>query len=156
MVTNFMLIAQKIPLIHGSHNNWIIINFLDDVTDEEDYENINWTILDGDGINISLIIMEGNYGAIDADGYKFHGYYNIKYSSSPFILQAGLSVDGQVISSGEMVCEGTYFSINIKFHCSFSQNNKSNNKILSLRSIINGNVNLICYDSKGGVPSYLG
>ena len=66
-------------------------------------------------MNMSLIIMEGNYGDIDADDSTYHGYYIIKFSSSPFILQGYLSVDDQVIYSGEMVCKRTYFSNQYKF-----------------------------------------
>ena len=60
-------------------------------------------------MNMSLIIMEGKYGAIDNDDSSCHDYYIIKFSSSPNIFLADLSIDGQVISSGDMVCEGTYF-----------------------------------------------
>ena len=64
-----------------------------------------------------LIIMEGNYGAIDAYGSSCRGYYTIKISSSPYTLQAELSIDGQVISSVEMLFEGTYFfPINMNYH----------------------------------------
>ena len=58
---------------------------------------------------MSLINTERNYGAIDADEYTCHGYYIIKFSSYTYTLQYDLSIDGQVIYSGEMVCEGTYF-----------------------------------------------
>ena len=55
-------------------------------------------------------------------------------------------IDGQVISSGEMVCEGTYLSpININYHYYVLQKTKSINTIFSLRTIINGYVNVICY-----------
>ena len=60
-------------------------------------------------LNISWIIMEVKYGAIGDDYYTCHGYYIINFSSSQYILQSDLNSDGQVISSGEMVCEGTYF-----------------------------------------------
>ena len=61
-----------------------------------------------------LIITERNYGDIDVDNSTYHSYYIIKISSSPYTLQADLSIDGQDISSGEMVHEGAYlFSINI-------------------------------------------
>ena len=43
--------------------------------------------------------MEGKYGAIDTDDYSCHGYCIINFSSSPYNLQAELSIDGQVISS---------------------------------------------------------
>ena len=64
-------------------------------------------------MNRSLVIMEGNYGAIYADDYSCNGYYIIKISSYPYTLQAEMSIDGKFISSGEMVFEGTYlFPIN--------------------------------------------
>ena len=82
---------------------------MDDGTDEEDYEHINRTILDGNFMNMSLIIMEGCYGAIDADNSSCNGDYIIRFSSYPYTLQADLSIDGKFISSGEMVCEGNHF-----------------------------------------------
>ena len=61
--------------------------------------------------------MEGKYGAIDTDDYSCHGYYIINFSSSPYKFQSDFSIDGQVISSGKMLCEGTYFfPININSH----------------------------------------
>ena len=54
-----------------------------------------------------MIIIEINYVAIDADNYTCHGYYIIIFSSSTYTLQCDLNVDVQVISSGEMTCEGT-------------------------------------------------
>ena len=59
-------------------------------------------------MNMSLIIMEGKYGAFDTYNSSCHGYYIIKLSSYPYTLQADLSIDGQVISSGKIVCEGNY------------------------------------------------
>ena len=58
-------------------------------------------------MNMYLIINVGKYGAIDSYDSTFHGYYIIKNSASPYNLQADLSMDGQVISYGEMVCKGT-------------------------------------------------
>ena len=82
-------------------------------------------------MNMSLIIMEGKYGAIHSDDSSRHGYYIIKFSSFPYNLQADLSIDGHVISSGEMVREGTYlFSMNINSHYYVLQKNKSINTII--------------------------
>ena len=39
-------------LIIGSPNNWIILNFIDDGTDNVDYKCVNQTILDGNVMNI--------------------------------------------------------------------------------------------------------
>ena len=105
-------------------------------------------------MNISLVIIEGSYSAIDADDSTYHGYYIIRFSLYPYNLQADLNIDGQVISSSEMLCEENYyFPINIHFHYSVSPKNKSNNTIVSLRKEIIGNMNVICYDSYDVVPS---
>ena len=64
-------------MIIGSHNNYIILTFIDDGTDEVDNKNMNRTILDGNVVNMSLIIIEGNDGAINADDSKCIVYYNI-------------------------------------------------------------------------------
>ena len=58
-------------------------------------------------MNMDLIITEVKYGAIDTDDSSRHGNYIIKFSSYPYILQVYLSIDGQVISSGEVICEVT-------------------------------------------------
>ena len=98
-------------------------------------------------MNIYLIINEVNYGDIDASDYACHSYYIITFSSSTYTLQAELNIDGQVISSGKMVCEGTYyFPIKINSRGYVSPKHKSNNMIASLRKIINSNVNLKFYD----------
>ena len=129
---------------------------LDDETDEENYEHINRNILDGNVMNMSVIITEWKYGDVDADYSSYHGYYIIKILLSTYTLQVELSIDGQVISSGEMVCGGTYFfPININYHYYYLQITISINTLVSLRTIINGNVNLICYYSKDFIPLFL-
>ena len=60
-------------------------------------------------MNVSLTNMEGNCGAINADDYTWHGCYIIIFYSYIYSFQANLSIDGQVIFSVEMVCEGTHF-----------------------------------------------
>ena len=81
-------------------------------------------------------------------------YYQI--FSYPYTLQTDLSINGQVISSNEMLCERTYFFlININFHDYVLLKKNSINTIIYLRITINGNVNVICYDSKDVLPSCL-
>ena len=132
------------------------MHFVDYGTYEEDCEHINRNILDGNVMNMSLIIMEENYGAIYDDDSSCHGYYNIKISSSPYTLQSDLRIYVQIISSGEMVWEGTYFfPININSHHYVLQKTKYINIIVSLRTIINDNVNVICHDSEDFFLPYL-
>ena len=77
---------------------------IDDGRYNVDYERINRTLLDGTFMNTYLIVVEGNYNSIYDDDYICHSYYIIIFSSYPYTLQVDLSIDGQVISSGEMVC----------------------------------------------------
>ena len=105
---------------------------------------------------MSFIISEVKYGAIDTDDSSCNGYYIINFYSSPYILQAYLSIYGRVIPSGEIICEGTYFfTININYHYDVIQKTKFNNTMVSFRTIINGNVKLICHDSKNFVQQCL-
>ena len=93
---------------------------------------MNRTIVDGNVMKMYLIITKVNYGAIDADNYSCWGYHIIKISSSLDTLQSGLNIDGQFISSDEMVCEENYyFPVNINPCYYFSPENKSNNTIVS-------------------------
>ena len=55
------------------HNNCIIMNVFDDETYEKGYEHINLTIIDGNVMNMYLIIMEGKYGVIDYYDSTCHG-----------------------------------------------------------------------------------
>ena len=78
---------------------------------------MNRTIIDINVLNMSLIIMVWKCGAIDVNDYFCHGYYTIKFSSSPYTLQAYLIIDGQVLYSSESLCEGTHlFPININYY----------------------------------------
>ena len=80
-------------------------------------------------MNITLIIFEGSYGAIDSDDSTCHGYYIIIFSSYPYKLKADYNIGVHVICSGEMVCKGNYyFSININSIYIFSpKQNKQQN-----------------------------
>ena len=75
-------------------------------------------------MNMYLIITEGNYGSIYDDDYTCHSYYIIIFYSPPYIFQSDLITDGQAISSGKMLCGGTYiFSIIINSHYYVLQKN---------------------------------
>ena len=103
-------------------------------------------------MTMSLMIIEVNYSTIDDDYSTCRGYYIIILSSSQYTLRSDLNIDGQVIYSGEMVCEGNYyFPINTNFHCYFSPKNKPNHTIIYVRTIINGIFKVICYDLNGVV-----
>ena len=75
---------------------------------------------------------------------------------SSYTLQVDLITDGKVISSGEIVCEGTsFFPININYRYYVLQGTKYINTIAYLRTTINWNFNRIFYYSKDIVPTCL-
>ena len=82
------------------HNNFIITDFIDNRTDYVEYEHIHITILFVSVYNTSLVISEGNFGSIDAEDMSCNGYYTIKFSSYPYILQEISTVYGRVINYG--------------------------------------------------------
>ena len=87
----------KYSQIIGCCNNCIIIKNIYG-TDEEYCKQINRTIIYDNLMNTYLTIMEGNCGAINAEYSLCHGYYILKFTSYPYILQSDLIIDGQVIS----------------------------------------------------------
>ena len=106
---------------------------------------------------MSLIIMDVKYGTIDTDDSSCHGYYIIKFSLSLYTLISDLSIDGQVIYSGEMVCDrASFFPININCCYYVLQKTKSINTNFPLRKIINGSVSIIFYYFKDFIPPCLG
>ena len=56
----------KYSHILGIYNNWIIMNFINDGTDNIEYEHINLSIINGIISNISLLIYKGKFSSIDA------------------------------------------------------------------------------------------
>ena len=136
--------------IIGWHKNCIITNSLYNGTYKCIYKHINRTIFDGTLLYMSLIVVEVKYGEIDTHDSSYHGYFIINSSSYTYTLQTDLSIYGHIISYREMVFEGTYlFPVKNNF---FLQRNKSINMIFYSRSIINGNVNVIFYNSKNILP----
>ena len=74
---------------------------------------------------------------------------------SHYTLQIDLNIDVQVISSDEMVCKGNYFpprTINFQYY--YYLTNAKNNNIVSLKEIINRNVNVRCYNYIDAVSSH--
>ena len=73
-------------------NKWVITDLNDDGIDNVDYEHINITTFHGNFTNMLLVIPKGNYGAIDDEYTSFHGYYIIRFTLTPYILQQDLNI----------------------------------------------------------------
>ena len=76
------------------------MNFIDDGPDNVDYEFKYRTIIDGNVMNVSLIILKGDYCAVDAGDTSLQSYYIIIFTLDPYTLQEELNIDGQSIYFG--------------------------------------------------------
>ena len=135
----------KYSQIHGCHNNWILINFLDDGIDEEYYENINWTNIHGNVMNKSLIIIEVNmvhlimmilYVLVIISSNFLHSHIHYKQT---WVLMDKLFHQEKLYVK-EMISFQSILVLIIMFH------KKIFNITFYLKTIINGNENILfCY-----------
>ena len=61
------------------------------------------------------LVQSGMYGAINIDDTTTNGFYVIQYLSEAYTLQNNTTIDGQVISDGELVVKAKYI-------CSMQEN----------------------------------
>ena len=95
----------------GYHNDQVIVNFIYYGTYYVEYEHKNITIIDGNVTKMLLVIYKGEFSDIDSEDTLYHRYYIIRFTSNKYTLKEDFNIDGEVISSSEIVCEyeGTYF-----------------------------------------------
>jgi hypothetical protein len=95
----------------GGYNDWIIMQFkLGGNTTEDDLQDIHRTILSSIASNIAATITERSYGAVNTIDPNTQGFYIVKFMSTPYSLQQDMNVNGDCISSGELVCDAEYLS----------------------------------------------
>ena len=79
-------------------------------TTSDDLEDIHQTILTSVASNIAATITANSYGAMNADDPKTDGFYIIQFTSPPYTLQNDIEVNGDKITSGNLVCDAEYLS----------------------------------------------
>ena len=57
---------------------------------------------------MASLVQSGMYGAINTDDNTSNGLYVIQFSSDSYTLQNNTTIDGQVISAGELVVKAQY------------------------------------------------
>ena len=92
----------------GSYNNWNIIELTPKSTPFEAFYEIYKVILDGISENISSLVKSSIYGAIKIDDTTSNGLYVIKFLSEACTLQNNTTIDGEVISAGELFVKSQY------------------------------------------------
>ena len=61
---------------------------------------------------MASLFQLGMYGAINTDYTTTNGFYVIQFLSDAYTLQSNATIDGQVISDGELVVKAQYLCPN--------------------------------------------
>ena len=56
---------------------------------------------DGIYFTLNLSVEAGNFGALSTDEKASNWYYIVKFSSGPYTIQDGTTIDGKIISYGD-------------------------------------------------------
>ena len=57
---------------------------------------------------MALLVESGKYGAINTNDAATNGFYVIMFTSEAYTLQYNTTIDGQLITSGELVDKSQY------------------------------------------------
>ena len=71
----------------GSFNNWNIIQFTNKTTTNKDFDTVHKVVSDGISDNMSALVNNGKYGAINTENPTTIGYYVVRFLSEPYTLQ---------------------------------------------------------------------
>ena len=92
----------------GSHNNWNIIELSPKSIPFEAFDEIRKVVLDGISENMALLVQSCMHDAINTYDTTTNGLYVIKFLSEAYTIQNNTTIDGQVISYGELVVNTQY------------------------------------------------
>ena len=92
----------------GSFKNWNIIHMLPKSKHFEALEEIHQVVIDVIGDNMASLVQSGKYGSINTDDTTKNGYYVIIFISEAYTLKNNTTIDGQIISAGELVVKAQY------------------------------------------------
>ena len=92
----------------GPYKNWNIINLTPKSIHSESFDKIHQVVLDVISENMASLVQSGMYGAINTDYTTTNGVYVIQLLPDAYTLQNNTTIDGQVISAGELVFKEKY------------------------------------------------
>ena len=71
----------------GSFNNWNIIQFNNKPTTNKDFDALHKVVIYGISDNMSALVQNGNYGAINTTDPTTIGYYVVKCLPEPYTFK---------------------------------------------------------------------
>ena len=92
----------------GSYKNWTTIKLTPKSIPSDAFDEIHHVVLDGISENMASSVQSGMYCAIKTYYNTLNGFYVIQFISEAYTLQNNTTINGQVISSGELVFKAQY------------------------------------------------
>ena len=92
----------------GFFNNWNIIQLSQKSIPSDTFDEIHQVVIDGIIYYMASLVESGKYGAINTTDKTTNGFYVIVFTSQSYALQENIIIDGQIITSGELVVKAQY------------------------------------------------
>ena len=92
----------------GSFNNWNIIQLSQKSTPSDTFDQIHQVVIDGMSDNMALLVESGKYGAINTNDTETNWFYVLIFTSEAYTIQDNTTIDGQIITAGELVIKAQY------------------------------------------------
>ena len=67
------------------------------------FDEIHQVVIDGISDNMVSLVQYGKYGSINTADTSTNGFYVIMFILESFTLQDNTTIDGQIITAGELV-----------------------------------------------------
>ena len=77
-------------------------------TPSETFDEINQVVLDGISDNMASLVESGKYGAIKTTDTTTNEFYVIMFTSEAYTLKDNTTIDGKIITDGELVAKTQY------------------------------------------------
>ena len=92
----------------GSFKNCNIILLSSKSTSSDTFDELHQVVLDEISDNVASLVESGKYGAINTTDTSTNVFYIIMFTSGAYTLQENTTIDGQIITDGELVVKAQY------------------------------------------------
>ena len=92
----------------GPFNNWNMIQLSQKSNPFDAFDEIHQFVLDVISENMSPLVESRKYGSINTTDTETNGFYVIMFTSEAYTLQDNTTIDGKIITSGELVVKAQY------------------------------------------------
>ena len=83
-------------------------------TSSDTFDEIHQVVLDGISDNMASLVEPGKYGSINTTYTSTNGFYVIMFTSGAYTLQENTTIDGKIITAGEVLVKAKYlFSMQV-------------------------------------------